>query len=46
MGDNPVTTEVEKFDKKCLKKTETKEKNTLPTQAEIEEEKKCAQEQK
>jgi len=30
---NPVKEEVQKFDKKCLKKTNTAEKNTLPTQA-------------
>uniref|UniRef100_A0A4W5PH71 Thymosin beta 1 n=1 Tax=Hucho hucho TaxID=62062 RepID=A0A4W5PH71_9TELE len=32
MGDNnPVKQGVETFDKKCLKKTNTAEKNTLPT---------------
>uniref|UniRef100_A0A8C7U8N0 Thymosin beta 1 n=1 Tax=Oncorhynchus mykiss TaxID=8022 RepID=A0A8C7U8N0_ONCMY len=32
MGDNnPVKQGVETFDKKCLKKTSTAEKNTLPT---------------
>ncbi|XP_039550186.1 thymosin beta 1 [Pimephales promelas] len=38
---NPVKEEVQKFDKKCLKKTNTAEKNTLPTQADIEQEKKA-----
>ncbi|MBN3322986.1 TYBA protein, partial [Atractosteus spatula] len=28
---NPVKEEVKTFDKKCLKKTNTAEKNTLPT---------------
>lgn len=31
MSDNPVKQEVQNFDKKCLKKTNTAEKNTLPT---------------
>ncbi|KAF7707095.1 hypothetical protein HF521_018313 [Silurus meridionalis] len=31
MDDNPVKDEVEKFDKRCLKKTNTAEKNSLPT---------------
>ncbi|KAG9341721.1 hypothetical protein JZ751_018785 [Albula glossodonta] len=32
MGDNnPVKQEVQNFDKKCLKKTDTKERNPLPT---------------
>lgn len=31
MNDNPVKQEVQNFDKKCLKKTNTAEKNTLPT---------------
>ncbi|KAK3564942.1 hypothetical protein QTP86_031062 [Hemibagrus guttatus] len=31
MSDNPVKQEVQTFDKKCLKKTNTAEKNTLPT---------------
>uniref|UniRef100_A0A3B4EL42 Thymosin beta n=1 Tax=Pygocentrus nattereri TaxID=42514 RepID=A0A3B4EL42_PYGNA len=34
MSDNPVKQEVQNFDKKCLKKTNTAEKNTLPTQQE------------
>ncbi|KAL2077570.1 hypothetical protein ACEWY4_027074 [Coilia grayii] len=37
---NPVTEEVQKFDKKCLKKTETAEKNYLPTKEDLELEKK------
>ena len=31
MGDKPSVAEVEKFDKTKLKKTETAEKNALPT---------------
>lgn len=31
MSDNPVKEEVQKFDKRCLKKTNTEEKNTLPS---------------
>ncbi|XP_056097985.1 thymosin beta 1 [Rhinichthys klamathensis goyatoka] len=38
---NPVNDEVQKFDKRCLKKTNTAEKNTLPTQEDIEQEKKA-----
>uniref|UniRef100_A0AAZ3P9Z5 Thymosin beta 1 n=1 Tax=Oncorhynchus tshawytscha TaxID=74940 RepID=A0AAZ3P9Z5_ONCTS len=42
MGDNnPVKQGVETFDKKCLKKTSTAEKNTLPTKEDIEQEKKA-----
>ncbi|XP_023994322.2 uncharacterized protein [Salvelinus sp. IW2-2015] len=42
MGDNnPVKQGVETFDKKCLKKTNTAEKNTLPTKEDIEQEKKA-----
>uniref|UniRef100_A0A8C5IEE6 Thymosin beta n=1 Tax=Junco hyemalis TaxID=40217 RepID=A0A8C5IEE6_JUNHY len=33
--------EVEKFDKKKLKKTNTEEKNTLPSKETIEQEKEC-----
>ncbi|XP_069049696.1 thymosin beta 1 [Lepisosteus oculatus] len=42
---NPVKEEVKTFDKKCLKKTNTAEKNTLPTKEDIEQEKKqcCAE---
>ncbi|KAL4659661.1 Thymosin beta-a-like [Arapaima gigas] len=38
---NPVNQEVQNFDKKCLKKTNTAEKNTLPTKEDIEQEKKA-----
>ncbi|XP_030648419.1 thymosin beta 1 [Chanos chanos] len=38
---NPVNQEVQNFDKKCLKKTSTAEKNTLPTKEVIEQEKKA-----
>lgn len=31
MSDHPIKKEVQNFDKKCLKKTNTAEKNTLPT---------------
>ncbi|KAG7484146.1 hypothetical protein MATL_G00046200 [Megalops atlanticus] len=42
---NPVKEEVQNFDKKCLKKTTTAEKNTLPSKEDIEQEKKacCAE---
>ncbi|XP_066571442.1 thymosin beta 1 [Amia ocellicauda] len=42
---NPVNEEVQNFDKKCLKKANTKEKNPLPTKEDIEQEKKqcCAE---
>ncbi|XP_010771603.1 thymosin beta-10-like [Notothenia coriiceps] len=40
MADKPDISEVEKFDKAKLKKTETQEKNVLPTQDIIEQEKK------
>ncbi|XP_073677137.1 thymosin beta 1 [Garra rufa] len=43
MSDNPVKEEVKQFDKKCLKKTNTQEKNTLPTKADIEQEKKATE---
>jgi len=39
MGDKPDLQEVTKFDKSKLKKTETKEKNPLPTKEVIEQEK-------
>jgi hypothetical protein len=39
MADKPDISEVQKFDKSKLKKTETKEKNTLPTKETIEQEK-------
>ncbi|XP_043982486.1 thymosin beta 1 isoform X1 [Gambusia affinis] len=45
MGDNnPVNQEVEQFNKQKLKKTNTAEKNRLPTKEEIEEEKKAMKE--
>ncbi|KAK5891290.1 thymosin beta-10-like [Pseudochaenichthys georgianus] len=40
MADKPDISEVEKFDKAKLKKTETQEKNVLPTQDIIEQERK------
>ncbi|KAM8938888.1 thymosin beta-10 [Pelodytes ibericus] len=40
MGDKPDLGEIDKFDKSKLKKTETQEKNTLPTKETIEQEKK------
>ncbi|MEE6460028.1 hypothetical protein FKM82_000834 [Ascaphus truei] len=40
MGDKPVLSEIDQFDKAKLKKTETQEKNTLPTKETIEQEKK------
>ncbi|XP_067312540.1 thymosin beta 1 [Pseudorasbora parva] len=43
MSDNPVKEEVKNFDKKCLKKTNTAEKNTLPTKEDIEQEKKTGE---
>ncbi|XP_053184927.1 thymosin beta-4 [Scomber japonicus] len=39
MADKPDITEVTTFDKTKLKKTETQEKNTLPTKETIEQEK-------
>jgi len=39
MSDKPDLEEVTKFDKTKLKKTETKEKNPLPTKETIEQEK-------
>jgi len=45
MSDKPDMAEVENFDKTKLKKTETKEKNPLPTKEELEKERK-AHEQK
>uniref|UniRef100_A0A3B3R3B1 Thymosin beta n=1 Tax=Paramormyrops kingsleyae TaxID=1676925 RepID=A0A3B3R3B1_9TELE len=38
---NPVNEQVQNFDKKCLKKTTTSEKNTLPTKEDIEQEKRA-----
>ncbi|XP_074551441.1 toll-like receptor 8 [Halichoeres trimaculatus] len=43
MADKPDITEVASFDKSKLKKTETQEKNTLPTKETIEQEKSNAQ---
>ncbi|TRY88825.1 hypothetical protein DNTS_015033 [Danionella cerebrum] len=40
MSDKPDLTEIAKFDKTKLKKTETKEKNPLPTKETIEQERK------
>jgi len=39
MSDKPDLSEVSQFDKTKLKKTETQEKNTLPTKETIEQEK-------
>lgn len=39
MGDKIPVKEVENFDKKKLRKTSTQERNTLPTQEVIEQEK-------
>jgi len=41
MGDKPDLAEVAAFDKNKLKKTQTEEKNTLPTKETIEQEKKA-----
>ncbi|XP_026185820.1 thymosin beta 1 [Mastacembelus armatus] len=43
---NPINQEVEQFNKQKLKKTNTQEKNPLPTKQEIEEEKKAMKEGK
>ncbi|XP_061643566.1 thymosin beta isoform X1 [Phyllopteryx taeniolatus] len=40
MSDKPDMTEISRFDKTKLKKTETKEKNPLPTKETIEQERK------
>uniref|UniRef100_A0A8C4YXW7 Thymosin beta 2 n=1 Tax=Gadus morhua TaxID=8049 RepID=A0A8C4YXW7_GADMO len=40
MSDKPDMTEISSFDKTKLKKTETKEKNPLPTKETIEQERK------
>uniref|UniRef100_A0A7N5K2U6 Thymosin beta n=1 Tax=Ailuropoda melanoleuca TaxID=9646 RepID=A0A7N5K2U6_AILME len=42
MSDKPDMAEVEKFDKSKLKKTETQEKNPLPSKETIEQEKKAS----
>ncbi|XP_067298877.1 thymosin beta-b [Pseudorasbora parva] len=41
MADKPDIAEISQFDKTKLKKTETQEKNTLPTKETIEQEKQC-----
>ncbi|XP_051559884.1 thymosin beta-b-like isoform X3 [Myxocyprinus asiaticus] len=41
MADKPDISEISQFDKAKLKKTETQEKNTLPTKETIEQEKQC-----
>jgi len=46
MADKPDLSEVEKFNKTQLKKTETKEKNPLPTKEELEKAKKEAEAKK
>ncbi|XP_019797050.2 thymosin beta-4 [Tursiops truncatus] len=43
MSDKPDVAEIEKFDKSKLKKTETKEKNPLPSQETIEQEKQAGE---
>uniref|UniRef100_A0A8D1KEF6 Thymosin beta 15A n=3 Tax=Sus scrofa TaxID=9823 RepID=A0A8D1KEF6_PIG len=43
MGDKPDLSEVEKFDRSKLKKTNTEEKNTLPSKETIQQEKECVQ---
>ncbi|KAK2838888.1 hypothetical protein Q7C36_013702 [Tachysurus vachellii] len=43
MSDHPIKQEVQNFDKRCLKKTNTAEKNTLPTKEDIEQEKKATE---
>ncbi|XP_019489377.1 PREDICTED: thymosin beta-15A isoform X1 [Hipposideros armiger] len=43
MSDKPDLSEVEKFDRSKLKKTNTEEKNTLPSQETIQQEKQCVQ---
>ncbi|XP_032187644.1 thymosin beta-15B [Mustela erminea] len=43
MSDKPDLSEVEKFDRSKLRKTNTKEKNTLPSKETIQQEKECVQ---
>ncbi|XP_012892044.1 PREDICTED: thymosin beta-15A [Dipodomys ordii] len=43
MSDKPDMSEVEKFDRTKLKKTNTEEKNTLPSKETIQQEKECDQ---
>ncbi|XP_075180179.1 thymosin beta-15A homolog [Anomaloglossus baeobatrachus] len=42
MADKPDLSEVEKFDPRTLRKTTTAEKNTLPSQETIEQEKEAS----
>jgi len=46
MADKPDLSEVESFNKTKLKKTETKEKNPLPSKEELEQAKKDAETKK
>ncbi|CAF99098.1 unnamed protein product [Tetraodon nigroviridis] len=46
MSDNPVKQEVENFNRRSLKKTETKMNTSLPTKEDIEQEKQAQKEQK
>ncbi|XP_042540206.1 thymosin beta-15A-like [Dipodomys spectabilis] len=43
MSDRPDMSKVEKFDRSKLKKTNTEEKNTLPSKETIQQEKECDQ---
>ncbi|XP_042525931.1 thymosin beta-15A-like [Dipodomys spectabilis] len=43
MSDRPDMSEVEKFDRSKLKKTNTEEKNTLPSKETIQQKKECDQ---
>ncbi|KAM4812665.1 thymosin beta-15C-like [Urocitellus parryii] len=43
MSDKPDLSEVEKFDKSKPKKTNTEEKNSLPSKETIQQEKECVQ---
>nr|P18758.2 RecName: Full=Thymosin beta-4; Short=T beta 4; AltName: Full=Thymosin beta 4Xen [Xenopus laevis] len=43
MSDKPDMAEIEKFDKAKLKKTETQEKNPLPSKETIEQEKQTSE---
>ncbi|XP_073083792.1 thymosin beta-15A [Manis javanica] len=43
MSDKPDLFKVQKFDRSKLKKTNTKEKNTLPSKETIQQEKECVQ---
>ncbi|XP_047572454.1 thymosin beta-15A [Lutra lutra] len=46
MSDKSDLSEVKKFDRSKLKKTNTEEKNTLPSQETIQQEKECVQRHK